>query len=75
MSLGVVRDIDKGKGEVIRVEVSEYRGKKLLNLRIWYYDENQELKPTKKGIAISPDLFEAVKEAFLEGGEKLLSDV
>lgn len=65
------RDINKGKGEVIRVEVSEFKGKNLLNLRVWYTDEAGELKPTKKGITISPELYEEVKKAFIEAGEHL----
>ncbi|MEM7184834.1 MAG: transcriptional coactivator p15/PC4 family protein [Spirochaetota bacterium] len=74
MSESFSRDIEKGRGEVIRVEVSEFRGKKLLNLRVWYTDpESEELKPTKKGIAIPAELFGEVKEAFLQGGEALES--
>ena len=26
---GIIKDIDKGKGEIIRVEISEFKGKKL----------------------------------------------
>ena len=54
--LGIIKDIDKGKGEIIRVEISEFKGKKLLNLRVWYTDANGDYKPTQKGIAIPPEL-------------------
>ena len=60
---GIIKDIDKGKGEIIRVEISEFKGKKLLNLRVWYTDANNEYKPTQKGIAIPPELYDQVKEA------------
>jgi hypothetical protein len=60
------KDINKGKGEIIRVEVGEFKGKKLLNIRVWYTDEAGEYKPTKKGITIAPELYAKVKEAFLE---------
>lgn len=65
---GIIKDIDKGKGEIIRVEISEFKGKKLLNLRVWYTDANGEYKPTQKGIAIPPDLYEQVKEAINAAG-------
>ncbi|MBE7412474.1 MAG: transcriptional coactivator p15/PC4 family protein [Leptospiraceae bacterium] len=68
--LGVIRDIDKGKGEIIRVEISEYKGKSYLNLRVWYTDKEGELKPTQKGIAIPPELYEDVKTAIIEAGSK-----
>ena len=45
----VLVDIDKGRGEVIRVEVGEFKGKKLLHIRTWYTNEAGELAPTKKG--------------------------
>ena len=66
--LGIIKDIDKGKGEIIRVEISEFKGKKLLNLRVWYTDANGEYKPTQKGIAIPPELYEQVKEAINAAG-------
>ncbi|EMF83126.1 hypothetical protein LEP1GSC188_2084 [Leptospira weilii serovar Topaz str. LT2116] len=46
--MGVIRDIDKGKGEVIRVEVSEYKGTKYLNLRVWYTDKDGEKNRLRK---------------------------
>ncbi|HMV44774.1 MAG TPA: transcriptional coactivator p15/PC4 family protein [Leptospiraceae bacterium] len=67
---GIIRDIDKGKGEIIRVEISEFKGKKLLNLRVWYTDANGEYKPTQKGIAIPPDLYEQVRDAINEAGSR-----
>ncbi|MBP9887805.1 MAG: transcriptional coactivator p15/PC4 family protein [Leptospiraceae bacterium] len=66
--LGIIKDIDKGKGEIIRVEISEFKGKKLLNLRVWYTDANGDYKPTQKGIAIPPELYEQVKEAINAAG-------
>ncbi|MBK8395035.1 MAG: transcriptional coactivator p15/PC4 family protein [Leptospiraceae bacterium] len=65
---GIIKDIDKGKGEIIRVEISEFKGKKLLNLRVWYTDANGEYKPTQKGIAIPPELYDQVKEAINAAG-------
>jgi hypothetical protein len=65
---GIIKDIDKGKGEIIRVEISEFKGKKLLNLRVWYTDANNEYKPTQKGIAIPPELYDQVKEAINAAG-------
>lgn len=64
--LGIIKDIDKGRGEVLRVEISEYKGQTLFNIRIWYQDANGEFKPTQKGVAISPNLVGELKEAFEE---------
>ncbi len=65
--VGVIKDIDKGsRGEVIRVEVTEYKGNHYLNLRVWYADKDGQLKPTQKGIAIPPDLYYDLKAAILD---------
>ncbi|TGK03173.1 transcriptional regulator [Leptospira langatensis] len=70
--MSVIRDIDKGKGEIIRVEISEFKGNKYLNLRIWYTDSEGEYKPTQKGIAIPVGLYAEVKDAIL-AAESLLN--
>jgi hypothetical protein len=57
----VLVDIEKGRGEVIRVEIGEFKGKKLLHIRTWYTNEAGELAPTKKGVALSYDQFEKFK--------------
>lgn len=65
--MSIIQDIDKGAGEIIRVEISEYKGQSYLNIRIWYTDKNSgEYKPTQKGVTIRPELFPALKEALLK---------
>lgn len=64
--MAVIRDIDKGAGEIIRIEISEFKGKSYLNIRTWYTDkESGEYKPTQKGVSVRPDLFEQLKQAIL----------
>jgi len=70
----IIKDIEKGGGEIIRVEISEFKGVKYLNLRVWYTDkETGEYKPTQKGIAVKPELYPMLKEAVLEAEEALKS--
>lgn len=50
--------------EEIQVKISEYKGKKYLDLRIFYTtDGGATWLPTKKGVAIYPENLEALKEA------------
>lgn len=70
--MGVIKDIDKGGGEIIRVELSEFKGQNLLNIRIWYTDkESGEYKPTQKGVTVKPDLYPQLKQAILEAESEL----
>lgn len=57
----VLADIEKGRGEVIRIEVGEFKGKKLLHIRTWYTNDAGELAPTKKGVAMSYEQFQKFK--------------
>jgi hypothetical protein len=57
----ILLDMEKGRGEVIRVEVGEFKGRKLLHLRTWYTNEAGELVPTKKGIALTYEQFQKLK--------------
>lgn len=62
--MAIIQDIDKGGGEIIRVEISEFKGQNYLNIRVWYMDKNtEEYRPTQKGISIRPELYKQLREA------------
>jgi hypothetical protein len=65
------RDLKKNDAEIIRLEITEYRGEQYLNIRIWYLDKDGEWKPTKKGVAIRPSLFQDFKKYVLEAEQEL----
>lgn len=43
----------KNQREVIRVELSEYRGQPLISARVWFHGDDDQLLPSKSGISIS----------------------
>ena len=51
-----MKEIRKNKNEVIRIQLKEYKEHKLIDLRVWYEDEEGEYKPTKKGISFNRNL-------------------
>lgn len=56
---------EKSRGETIYVYIHEYAGRKYLHVREWYLDK-EEMKPTKKGVAIPLEKVEQLKEAIDE---------
>ena len=55
---------EKTRGEKVNVYLGEYKGVKYLHIREWYLDKNdQQEKPTKKGVAIPLDKISELKEA------------
>lgn len=67
-----IADIAKNKSEIVRVELSEFKGKKLINVRVWYLNEEKEYAPTKKGVALSIDQLAELRNA-LEKAQEILT--
>jgi Ran GTPase-activating protein (RanGAP) involved in mRNA processing and transport len=65
----LIADIEKNSREIIRVEVTEFKGRELINLRIWYSDFDGSYKPTQKGVAIDINHYDKLKDAVLKIGE------
>jgi hypothetical protein len=68
----IIKDIKKNNNEIIRIEVSEFKGRELINIRIWYQSIDSSsgdmvYKPTQKGITLNINEFEELKD----GVEKL----
>jgi hypothetical protein len=56
--------IARSATEEVQVAINEYKGKKYLDLRIYYTtDEGATWSPTKKGVTFSPDKLEELKAA------------
>ncbi len=69
----VIAAFAKNSTEEVRITLEEFKGHKLLDLRVWYEDDKGEKKPTKKGISISASLFPELKTA-LEKAEVVLKE-
>jgi hypothetical protein len=72
MSL-VLHQFAKNATEEVRVSLTEYKGHKLIDLRIYYEPEDgEERRPTKKGITIDVGLYPELKKAMLKIEKELL---
>lgn len=63
----IIKDIQKNSKEIIRVEVSEFKGMQLINLRIWFQtidaSGNITYKPSQKGVTLNITQFNELKDA------------
>jgi hypothetical protein len=59
-----VLELERGKGCRVRLYFTEYEGRPLVHLRVWApggpFDE---LRPTKRGVALQADELEQVRDA------------
>lgn len=61
---------DKNDREVIRVALSEFRGKPTIEARVWYRDPAGELQPSRQGLTCNvrhlPSIARALSDALVE---------
>lgn len=68
----LLASIPKNDTERLEISISEYKGKKYLDLRNFYTtDEGQSWLPTKKGVTIYPDNLELLKDSIEKAMEEL----
>ena len=60
-------EVSKNSLETIRFNVTEFKGKQYADARAYYRDDDGELKPTRKGLTISPDIW----PGFVQGIERV----
>lgn len=57
-------EFEKNSRENVKISLSEFKGKKLVDLRIWYFDKGEDTyKPSKKGLSVSLEKFAELKDA------------
>ena len=67
--------IARGANEQLQIAVSEFKDKKYLDLRIFYTtDSGSTWLPTKKGVTVSPENLELLKEAIDKAIVELASE-
>lgn len=62
---------EKNSKEEVRVSVDDFRGRKIMNIRVYYRNEAGEWSPGKQGIALSVDRYRELADSVLQLGEWL----
>ncbi len=65
-----VTDIEKGQ-DLIRIELSEFKGSQYVGVRIYYMDDKGDWKPTRKGLTLVPEVMVQVRDAINKALEEL----
>ena len=68
---GIVAKFEKNSREEVWVSLDDFRGRKLINIRVYYRSPNGEWLPGKQGVALAVDRYRDLAEAVLLLGEKL----
>ncbi len=70
----ILATIPRNATEQLQISINSYKEKQYLDLRIYYTtDEGGTWLPTKKGVTVSPDNLQTLKEAVEKAMEELLT--
>jgi hypothetical protein len=67
----LVARIAKNPTEEVRVSFTSYRGYDLLDIRVYFQDDQGEWRPTKRGVSLSVDSVAELRDAVMKAGEML----
>ena len=66
-----IGEIGRTETEVVRVSVEEYKGRKYVDVRIYFENDEGDWKPTKKGVTIQPDRLDLFMDLIRQAKESL----
>lgn len=64
----------RGRGEVVRLVVQKFKGQDLLHLRVFYPDEQGNLKPSAHGVTIPHAQIGPLRKALREAKKELATE-
>jgi len=67
----VVAQFEKNKKEEVRVSVGSFHGRQIINMRVFYKDDDGTWKPGKQGLALSVERYKDLAGAIVQVGEHL----
>ena len=72
----IIHQFKKNANETVMVKFTQFKGRRLIDIRAYYAAENGDLKPTQKGLSFRRDLIlelrEAINKALRHGRESCL---
>jgi len=70
----VIGEIEKSDTEKIIIQVKEYRGRHYVDFRLHFLADEDEWRPTQKGITVAPRLWEEFTEFVSEADTVLRAE-
>ena len=70
----VLLEWKRSRGEAARLVLQKFNGKYLLQLRVFYLDEEGELKPTRHGLTIPDEQLKLLRKALRKAEEALAKE-
>ena len=70
----LIATVPRSATEQLQISINEYKGKSYLDMRIYYTtDDVLNWLPTKKGVTVSPENLELLKDAIDEAMKEFMA--
>lgn len=69
-----IAKFEKNSREEVWVSIDDFRGRRIINIRVHYRSDTGDWLPGKQGLAVGVDRYRDLAEAVLKLGEKLQAD-
>jgi hypothetical protein len=67
----VLHEIKRNAEETLRISLSTFKGRTYVDIRLFYVDASGELAPTKKGVTVTPELWDDFRAGIASAEEAL----
>ena len=67
----IIAKFKKNANEIVQVTLNNYKGYDLIDIRVFFINDSEELIATKKGISISTKLIPELKKALEKAEQEL----
>ncbi len=68
-----IGELERSQTEKIVVQLKSFRGRRYMDFRLYYLADEDEWRPTQKGITVRPDMWSQFKE-LVDEADRLLRD-
>ncbi|HPW54351.1 MAG: transcriptional coactivator p15/PC4 family protein [Thermoanaerobaculaceae bacterium] len=67
----ILHEFKRNAEETLRISLSTFKGRTYVDIRLFYEDTNGELAPSKKGVTITPELWDEFRIGVARAEETL----
>jgi len=67
----VLASFPRNAEETLQIAVSTFKGRTYVDIRLYYTDADGQLKPTKKGVTVTPELWDQFRAGLAQAEEEL----
>lgn len=67
----VVYEFDKNSIEKVRISLTDYKGHRLIDIRVYYENDDKKFLPTRKGISLLLELFPELLKGIEKARKKI----